>query len=779
MKSYVEKGEFFTTWLTSKIVENPFEAEMVELKLPSYKSGMTDWRELWSKYQVSQVKRQFLDEGRFFKSSYPKDVLYSSMCFGDDSNMVDFSGFWYYPTEITVYSKLIIYSDEEEKLALRVYCNGSVIGWVNEKESFRILSTSLNKETVKDVSIKLKKGENELVVALNELGERNTMVRFGIQNISKKRIATSIPLEIQEDKIEGIKNFIDSIDMERFGENLLFTFLPISLDLGAMIVDESNNREIVSLKMGESSFTLKDNFDGHILILNVTYLGALFRKGFYLFKKEKPEVIIPKTEKERKEQYIDKLISKNKPSPALFISGLYRGLNLYSICRRPVENSIERIIKRADCSDFRLTEIIWMYCLGKDILPPSLLERFKDCMIGYRYWFTEKGNDVMWFFSENHALALHACEYIAGRLFPDEIFTNSGMSGREHMEHALAMIREWFSFVLKYGYTEYCSVNYLPVDMLGYMTLMKFSQNSEINDLCRKAMDMTMHFFALQCHNGVLVGANGRAYINDLLSPSDIQANAFCYFAWGTKYAPYGYKPTLYALLDEYECPKELKEKALLKKGEIIEENFTQGYRENKITIVKTKDYFIGSASSLLEGKEGDQEHLFDCVVGDEDGRFWINHPGEARVLGTRRPGYFTGNAYTPLVSQYKSSAVISYSFPNTAEVNFTHLICFRENFDKEILEKDRLFLKRGKVNVYIHVDNGFEIPSVKSLQKYELRSEGLKNKWYVRIDDTMEFEEFINAMKCSTFKELGDNLYVQDPIYGSVQYRLQKRASE
>lgn len=779
MKTYVESKAYFTTWLTSKLVENPFNAEMVELDLPSYKSGMTDWRELLSKYKVSQVKRQFLDEGRFFKSSYPKDAIYSSMYYGDDSNMVDFSGFWYYPTEITVYSKLIIDSDKEEILPLRVFCNGSVIGYVNKEEAFRILSSSLNKDTVKDVCIKLKKGENELVIALNELGERNTLVRFGILNISEKRITTSIPLEIQEEEIEGIKRSIDSIDMEKNGENLIFSFLPLSLDLSVVIVDESNNKEIVSLKAGDSSFILKDIFDGHILVLNVSYFGALFRKGFYLFKKEKIEVFIPKTEKERKEQYIDKLISSNKPSPALFISGLYRGLNLYSVCQRPIENSIERIIKRADCSDFRLTEIIWMYCLGKDILPSSLLAKFKECMIGYRYWFTEKGNDVMWFFSENHALALHACEYIAGRLFPDEVFTNSGMNGREHMEHALIMIREWFSFVLKYGYTEYCSVNYLPVDMLGYMTLMKFSNNSEINELCRKAMDMTMKCFAMQCHNGILVGANGRAYINDLLSPTDIQANAFCYFAWGTKYAPYGYKPTLYALLDEYECPKELKEKALLKKGDIIEEHFTQGYGQNEITIVKTKDYFIGSASSLLSGKEGDQEHLFDAVIGDEDGRFWINHPGEARVLGTRRPGYFTGNAYTPLVSQYKSSAVISYNFPNTAEVNFTHLICFRENFDKKILEKNSLYLRRGSVNAYIHVDNGFLVPSVKSLQKYELRSNGLKNKWYVRIDDTMEFEEFVKAMKGVTFTVLGDILYVEDPIYGSVQYRLLKNFFE
>ncbi|MCF0237069.1 MAG: hypothetical protein HUK24_00605, partial [Sphaerochaetaceae bacterium] len=397
------------------------------------------------------------------------------------------------------------------------------------------------------------------------------------------------------------------------------------------------------------------------------------------------------------------------------------------------------------------------------------------CMLGYRYWFTEKGNDVMWFFSENHALSLHACEYIAGRLFPNEVFSNSGMTGKEHMNHGLSMIRDWFSVILKVGYTEWCSVNYLPVDMLGYMTLMKFSENEEINGLCKQAMDMTFNFYSMQCHKGMVLGANGRAYINDVLSPTDIQANAFCYFAWGTKYAPFAYKPTLYALTD-YECPQEFKSKALLQDGEVLEEHFIQGYDQIKITIYKTKDYFIGSSSSSLEGQmTGDQEHLFDAMVGDEDGRFWINHPGEAKVLGTRRPGYFSGNAYTPHVSQYKSSAVISYCFPNTAEVNFTHLICFRDSFDKQILKEKDLFLKRGKVNVYIHADNGLFIPNTKSLSKYELRSPGLTNTWYVRIDDTMDFNVFVEKMSCCTLLQQDDKIVIHDPVYNKVEYTLGK----
>ncbi len=773
MRTLVGKGCCFTTWVTSKPFEKSFNAPMVSLNLPSYRPGFTDCRSLSDEYKVSPIKRQFLDEGRFFTSSFPASIEYDRIHLGDDSDMVDFSGFWYYPTEVTVYSKLVIESDDVMLLPLDVVTNGSLIAWVNAAEAFRILSERLNYDTHASVTLPLKKGRNEVVVAVNELGERNTMIRFSLRNKSERTVVTDVPTRMKEEEAEAAKSFMDSLDMEQRDGVLLFSCSEIILPFDFLLSDESRNTQIIALSKGDCSFECRDIFEGHILIGSISYEGALFRKGFYRFQKEKPFSPIAETESGRKRLYIDALIAKKKPSPALFIAGLSRGLNLYDICQRPVQNSIERIVKRADCSDFRLTEIIWMYALGRDILPASLLEQFKKCMLGYRYWFTEKGNDVMWFFSENHALSLHACEYIAGRLFPDDVFSNSGMTGREHMEHALAMIREWFAFVLEYGYTEWCSVNYLPIDMLGYMTLMKFSGNGEIDSLCRRALDMTFRIYALQCYRGMLLGANGRAYINDVLSPTDIQANAFCYFAWGTSYAVYGYKPTLYALLDEYECPQNLKDLALPGKEKTIEEHFVQGYDRIPITIVKTENYFIGSSGSSLEGKCGDQEHLFDAMVGDEDGRFWINHPGEARVLGTRRPGYFTGNGFTPHVSQYRSSAVISYRFPDTTEVNFTHLILFRDSFDKVILREKSLFLRRGGVNVFIHADNGLQLPQTESLSKYELRSPGLTNTWYVRIDDTMAFESFMENMESLSFTENNGNLETMDPVYGRVEYTM------
>lgn len=60
-----------------------------------------------------------------------------------------------------------------------------------------------------------------------------------------------------------------------------------------------------------------------------------------------------------------------------------------------------------------------------------------------------------------------------------------------------------------------------------------------------------------------------------------------------------------------------------------------------------------------------------------------------------------------------------------------------------------------------------------RNLSKYELRSPGLTNTWYVRIDDTMAFESFMENMESLSFTENNGNLETMDPVYGRVEYTM------
>ena len=45
----------------------------------------------------------------------------------------------------------------------------------------------------------------------------------------------------------------------------------------------------------------------------------------------------------------------------------------------------------------------------KGILSEKTENELTDCLLGFRYWIDEPGNDAMWFWSENHALMFHTC----------------------------------------------------------------------------------------------------------------------------------------------------------------------------------------------------------------------------------------------------------------------------------------------------------------------------------------------------------------------------------
>ena len=86
-------------------------------------------------------------------------------------------------------------------------------------------------------------------------------------------------------------------------------------------------------------------------------------------------------------------------------------------CAAIVDDTLERIERREDCSDFWIPPLLFC-CAVPQACRAGLRERARQAILGYRYWIDEPGNDVMWFWSENHALCFHAAQYLAGQAFP-------------------------------------------------------------------------------------------------------------------------------------------------------------------------------------------------------------------------------------------------------------------------------------------------------------------------------------------------------------------------
>lgn len=123
------------------------------------------------------------------------------------------------------------------------------------------------------------------MVAVNELGERNTMIRFSLRNKSERTVVTDVPTRMKEEEAEAAKSFMDSLDMEQRDGVLLFSCSEIILPFDFLLSDESRNTQIIALSKGDCSFECRDIFEGHILIGSISYEGLSSERGSTASKK--------------------------------------------------------------------------------------------------------------------------------------------------------------------------------------------------------------------------------------------------------------------------------------------------------------------------------------------------------------------------------------------------------------------------------------------------------------------------------------------------------------
>src|SRR4029078_6348550 len=73
--------------------------------------------------------------------------------------------------------------------------------------------------------------------------------------------------------------------------------------------------------------------------------------------------------------------------------------------------------------------------------PLALKSPLEQCVLDFKYWRDEPGSDAMCYWSENHQILFHACEILAGQLYPERTFSNAGKTGQWHREKGARMAR--------------------------------------------------------------------------------------------------------------------------------------------------------------------------------------------------------------------------------------------------------------------------------------------------------------------------------------------------
>lgn len=178
------------------------------------------------------------------------------------------------------------------------------------------------------------------------------------------------------------------------------------------------------------------------------------------------------------------------------------------------EAALDYVDQRKDCADFVLHSILRLLYQFPAFVEssPSLRHRAHRTVLGFKYWPDEPGLDSMCTWTENHQILFAAGAYLTGQRYPNDVFPNSGQTGRQKMEIHHPRIMRWLDLRFRTGFSEWLSHFYYDEDLVALVNLVDFSRDAEIRDRASMVLDLLLYDMALNSFRGTFGSTHGRSY---------------------------------------------------------------------------------------------------------------------------------------------------------------------------------------------------------------------------------------------------------------------------
>lgn len=187
--------------------------------------------------------------------------------------------------------------------------------------------------------------------------------------------------------------------------------------------------------------------------------------------------------------------------------------------------ALDFIDARKDCSDFVLHGILrLLYQFTSEtgekrmeaIHPNSdfLISSANRTVLNFKYFPNESGFDSLCTWTENHYILFTSAAYLAGQMYPDAVFTNSGETGRQKVEKNRLRILRWLEMRFRSGFSEWLSHVYYDEDLTALLSLYDFAEDEEIRRKAEVVIHLILLDMALNSFKGVFGSTHGRAYEN-------------------------------------------------------------------------------------------------------------------------------------------------------------------------------------------------------------------------------------------------------------------------
>lgn len=709
------------------------------------------------------------------------------------SPRLDLSGFWFRPTRLATWARTSIEADAAGPAKIRLGTCGGAVVFLNGTEIGWMAPYSRNLEAKAEFELPLNAGLNDITIFFDDLAERDARYFFQLDYLSGPTAHVALPVPCPSAAAADIETALDGMHFDStayFEGDITLNFAAaLPLDVKVNVAVEG---DFMSTERFDHDFVLKAG-DNRLVIGPSEETPADFRHfritlnagGFVASRSLGVEICHagrqgrpPGTLADRITETLDEISGFSERDTVRAFARLASGRS-GADTDAMIEEILPSIEDCHDCADFSLVPLIWSRTAwGRDI-GQKTRGRIDQAILNFRYWMDEPGNDVQWYFSENHALLFHTSAYLAGHLFPEATFRRSGRKGSEQSAVGAARVRAWLDHFEAWEIAEFNSAPYFPIDLKGLTALAALSPDADIAERARKGIIRLCEVIARSAHQGMVTAAQGRSYEHTLCAGRSLELSGVARLLWSKGW--YGRRvhalPQLAVCLRDHGLvvPEALATVACHQDEANHQEwRFAQG--ENRFAALyhyKGRHFAIGSAAHYRWNEWGYQETVLHLRLGQRpEAAIWINHPGETIQFGYGRPSFWGGCGTLPRAHQYRGLAVLDFATVSE-QPDFTHAWFPVAEFDESVVKGKRALARSGRGAVILIGGSDLTPVADGPSANAELRQTGHKTRWIVRVCEATDLAGVETSFASLAVEESADGAFVvDDPEYGRVVFR-------
>jgi hypothetical protein len=718
-----------------------------------------------------------------------------------EDHLVDFSSEYPACQFLRSWAYTILSIPSAIQLSLQIGANGPVEVWLNGENIIpnRLSSQEMGsniKESKKFslnsiVNASFKAGENHLLVRFDTIALRQTPYAFAlqIQDYFEQNAVINLPTEIEENLLEKRQKLEEVIE-HAYLDRYVFGYLggdrydknePILLHFSSEMEKTGEISHRLQSLRGDifqsgiknceagSKFELARLFPlrngpHHLALLPVEHEYYLKKLQF---ERRDPFWVVrtPFSEKyhgtfqDRVKDTLEDAAKRRNDSIFTEIAKIALG-NMENINFKILDSASMRVKTKQDgsISDLLgLLSIILRYS-KKVKFPKKMYPAIESTIWSYRYWTDETHLENMDFLSENRQILFHTCEILAGQLYPQVIFAESGYPGSWHQQHGEEMAIVWMRQHGQYGFREWDSPDSIEAVLSALSHLIDLAQSETTRELAAVLMDKIFFSLAINGWKGMLGSSQGYGDTGSVLSHRLEATSGITRLMWGQGNYNESIMGTVsLACCQNYNLPDTIRTIALdtnpafwnrERSAKPLSGNSTASNMEwevNKV-IYKTSDYMLASVQDYYPGESGSREHIWQATLAP-DAVVFVNHP--VKISDTvPPPNLWVGNGSLPRVAQWGDVLIALHKLSQDDWMGLTHAYFPASAFDEYSLSGNWAFARKGEGYLAIYAKNGLHWITVGKTAFRELRSYGNENIWLCHMGQQMLDESF------SQFKE-------------------------